>query len=902
LKKLDFSVIITASPTAEVKTMKFPIPDPRGSNQRAFRAISLGSIAMVLTLFILFQLNGQLVSADSSLMTLTGMDPLFTKAAKLGNKIAPEVLADTSDGRRASVVIFLADQADVSGAHKMKDQDARGWYVYNTLTEHAARTQADLKGLLTARGVEFRSFWAANMLVATVDRAQAEEIAARSDVARVDSNRPAYWIEDPALADFHESSSRGEAPDVVEPGLTNVNAPAVWAMGFTGQNMVIGNQDTGIRWTHDAIKPKYRGWNGTTADHNFNWRDAIHSGGGSCGPDTVAPCDDHGHGTHTTGTTVGDDGNGNQVGVAPGAKWIGCRNMDVGNGTPATYTECFQFFIAPTDLAGNNANPALRPHSMNNSWGCPPSEGCNTGAELETIVNNAQAAGIFVAVSAGNSGSNCSTVSDPPAIYDASFSVGSISPTSNNLSGFSSRGPSLFYTPNLLKPNIVAPGSNIRSSTSGSDTSYGNMSGTSMAGPHVAGVVALLWSARPALVRDIAATKTLLQNTANPDVNITAGTQTCGGIPSTQIPNNSFGYGRVDVLAAVNAAGTSTPTNTPTNTPTATPTSSAVINGTITYGNAVGAPPAPRFVSNVLVSGAGSPPVSAITNAAGTYSLSGFGPGSYTITPSRSGGQNGAITSFDAGRISQHVVGGAVLTPAQLTVADVSGAGGISSFDAALVARYAVSAPNSGMSGDWIFSPSSNTLPSVSGTITEDYTALLMGDVSGSWAEGSRPVRTTRGPESSIVVEAAKVDVQAGSEIILPVTVKGLADKGTISYECDLRYDPSVLSPQVGPVAVSGTVSSGRWVVAASPKPGLLKIVVYGPLPIKNDGVLFNLRFNFVGKSELSSPLTLERFVFDDGDDATVLLDGGVNVADTNMNRSKLERALFSRSDLLAIQ
>ena len=37
----------------------------------------------------------------------------------------------------------------------------------------------------------------------------------------------------------------------------------------------------------------------------------------------------------------------NQIGVAPGAKWIGCRNMDQGNGTPATYTECFQFFIAP---------------------------------------------------------------------------------------------------------------------------------------------------------------------------------------------------------------------------------------------------------------------------------------------------------------------------------------------------------------------------------------------------------------------------------------------------------------------------------------------------------------------------------------------------------------------------
>ena len=174
-----------------------------------------------------------------------------------------------------------------------------------------------------------------------------------------------------------------------------------------------------MRWTHNAIKPHYRGWNGSTADHNYNWHDSIHSGGGICSPNHMEPCDDNAHGTHTTGTTVGDDGAGNQIGVAPGAKWIGCRNMDQGNGTPATYTECFQFFIAPTDLNGQNPNPALRPHVMNNSWVCPPSEGCAPDT-LQTIVENTEAAGIFVEASAGNAGPNCSTVDDPPAIYDAS--------------------------------------------------------------------------------------------------------------------------------------------------------------------------------------------------------------------------------------------------------------------------------------------------------------------------------------------------------------------------------------------------------------------------------------------------------------------------------------------------
>ncbi|MEY2490920.1 MAG: serine protease AprX, partial [Verrucomicrobiota bacterium] len=333
-----------------------------------------------------------------------------------GVKIAPAVLADTAGGKSASVVIFLADQADVSAAYGMKNQDVRGWFVYNTLTQHAARTQAGLQAFLTAHGASYQSFWVANMIVATVDRSLADALAARSDVGRLDSNRPARWIEDPGIANFKDASASPDVTNTIEWGVSNVNAPSVWSLGFTGQGIVIGDLDTGMRWTHSALKPKYRGWDGTNADHNFNWHDAIHSGGGSCGANTVAPCDDSGHGTHTAGTTVGESGT-NQIGVAPGAKWIGCRNMDQGNGTPATYTECFQFMIAPTDLAGNNANPALRPHVLNNSWGCPVSEGCVTGGELETIVNNTQAAGIFVEVSAGNAGPNCSTVEDAPAIY-----------------------------------------------------------------------------------------------------------------------------------------------------------------------------------------------------------------------------------------------------------------------------------------------------------------------------------------------------------------------------------------------------------------------------------------------------------------------------------------------------
>jgi serine protease AprX len=480
------------------------------------------------------------------------------------SKISNDVLQATANGERTSFIIFLEDQADVSSAYNMADQNARGWYVYNTLTQHAALTQAPIIHQLEAGGVSYTPFWAANMIVAEGDRSLAESLAARPDVKVIESNDVTDWIQD---EDTSDSTDDGTAVDSTTPGVNNVNAPQLWSLGYNGQGIVVANQDTGMRWTHTALLTKYRGWiSGTTADHNYNWWDAIHvqltGDGGTaspavnpCGRNITAPCDDQGHGTHTTGTIVGDGGAGtptspNQIGVAPGAKWIGCRNMDSGNGRPSTYTECFQFFIAPTDLSGQNPDPARRPHVMNNSWGCPPSELCAANT-LKTIVENTMAAGIFVVVSAGNDGSACSTVQDPPAIYASAFSVGAINGNTNALASFSSRGPVSVDGSGRMKPDLVAPGQTVRSSTRTSDTSYGNMSGTSMAGPHVVGSVALLWSSRPNLLRDIPRTEYLLTRSANRSgITVPNNSAGCGGIAST--PNNHFGWGRVDTLAAYN--------------------------------------------------------------------------------------------------------------------------------------------------------------------------------------------------------------------------------------------------------------------------------------------------------------------------------------------------------------
>jgi serine protease AprX len=494
-----------------------------------------------------------------------GAAPVRIGFTDFTGKVSNDVLEETAAGDTASIVVLLEDQADLSAAYAIADEDERGWYVYNTLKAHADTSQAPIQALLEAEGAAYTSFWVANMIVTEGDSELVQALAARPEVKVIESDEPTDWIQDEGGVE--EITETGEV-DFITPGVNNIQAPQVWNLGYNGQGIVVANQDTGMRWTHAAIREKYRGWGGSIAasDHNYNWWDSIHvqlggdGGTGSpatnpCGRNLTVPCDDNGHGTHTTGTIVGDGGAGtaaspNQIGVAPGAKWIGCRNMDSGNGRPSTYAECFQFFIAPTDLSGNNADPSKRPHVMNNSWGCPPSELCAANT-LKTIVENTLAAGIMVVTSAGNDGPSCSTVQDPPGIYEVAFAVGAINGSTNALTSFSSRGPVSVDGSFRMKPEIVAPGQTVRSSTRTSDTSYGNSSGTSMASPHVVGSVALLWSARPNLVRDIERTKYLLISTANPAVTVPNNAAGCGGI--TSVPNNHFGYGRINVLAAYNA-------------------------------------------------------------------------------------------------------------------------------------------------------------------------------------------------------------------------------------------------------------------------------------------------------------------------------------------------------------
>lgn len=458
-------------------------------------------------------------------------------------KIAPWVLQHTDGGTQAEYTVVLADQADLSGAAALKTKLEKGRFVYETLYRKAQETQGPILADLQARGVEHRSYYIVNMIWVKGDRALAYDLAERLDVARIDGNPTIRNVLPQAEAGF---SAPG--PDAPEAGINQVRAPQAWALGYSGQGVVVAGADTGIRWTHGALRPHYRGWDGAAADHNYNWHDAIHAANASCPADSPQPCDDNGHGTHTIGTVAGDDGAANNVGMAPGAKWIGCRNMNAGNGTPTTYIECFEFFLAPYPIGGTPAqgNPALAPDVTNNSWGCPPSEGC-VASSLLAAVQAQRAAGIVTEMSAGNSGSSCSTVSDPAAIYDESFTTGALNTGASTIASFSSRGPVTVDGSNRPKPDIVAPGTSTRSCTRTSDTSYGSMSGTSMAGPHVAGGVAVLLSAFPSLSGNVDGIEQRLTDTA-----VRISSALCSSVAGVY-PNNVFGFGRLDMGCAIPA-------------------------------------------------------------------------------------------------------------------------------------------------------------------------------------------------------------------------------------------------------------------------------------------------------------------------------------------------------------
>ncbi|MEO3819933.1 S8 family serine peptidase [Plantactinospora sp. B24E8] len=456
-------------------------------------------------------------------------------------KVDPGVLAAARSGTAASFFVELADEARLDDAELDRVERsaagragriARTTRVYQTKVAHAEQTQRGLRTLLRDRHADFTPFWITNVIEVTGNLDLLTELAGRADVARITAVGVTKLTEPVRTA--------GAETDSDEPllwNLTATGADKVWReYGTRGEGVVVGSVDSGVQYDHPSLVRQYRGNNRDgTFTHDYNWFDPT----GWCLPET--PCDNQGHGTHTVGSMVGDDGAGHVTGVAPGATWIAAKGCEANYCTNPSLLAAGQWMIAPTDHNGENPRPEMSPDIINNSWG---------GHEgdphfYDTIIDSWVAAGIFPVFAVGNEAEDypdpCGTAGHP-ATNPRAYAVGATDPD-GVIADFSSRGPG---PDGGVRPDITAPGVRILSTLPGS--TYGYMDGTSMAAPQVAGAVALAWSAVPNLRRDVATTRELLDRTAH-DVDDLR----CGGTPAD---NNVYGEGRLDAYDLVTEAST----------------------------------------------------------------------------------------------------------------------------------------------------------------------------------------------------------------------------------------------------------------------------------------------------------------------------------------------------------
>ncbi|WP_272916305.1 S8 family peptidase [Virgibacillus halodenitrificans] len=450
--------------------------------------------------------------------------------------------AFTKDDKVTFLVKFK-DKADTQKVAKAAKKEAVSKKLTSTKTELMQRSvvvselkatsiesQQAVKAYLqqekkNGKVVSFNSYYIVNGMAVTATEEVAEKLSSFAEVEKILPNEKREL--------FTTVTKDAKAPQSevanVEWNVERVGAPQVWDMGIDGTGTVVASIDTGVQWDHPALKEKYRGYDSATGEvtHDYNWFDATAGQGEAY--------DDQGHGTHVTGTMVGSEPDGsNQVGVAPGAKWIAVKAFTADGGTDVDLLEAAEWILAPKDSEGN-ARVDLAPDVVNNSWGGGP----GLDEWYRDVVINWRAAQIFPEFSAGNT-----TLFNPggpgsvavPANYPESFATGATD-INDTVAGFSLRGPSPY---DEVKPDISAPGANIRSSVPGSGYE-GGWNGTSMAGPAVSAVVALMKQADSSLSVD--ELEDVLMNTANP--------LTDEEYPDS--PNNGYGYGLVNAFDAVSS-------------------------------------------------------------------------------------------------------------------------------------------------------------------------------------------------------------------------------------------------------------------------------------------------------------------------------------------------------------
>jgi subtilisin family serine protease len=342
-----------------------------------------------------------------------------------------------------------------------------------------------------------KKLWIVNSIATSLNKDELNLVKSLPNVEEVRPVTYKKWIS----PDIEKKIVRTQ-PTSPQWSVQKVRAPEVWAeFKMDGTGIVVGHLDTGIDAEHPILK-----------DRTIAFKDYTPLA-------KEKAYDDQGHGTHTAGSIAGDKG----VGVAPGAKLIVAKVFDSKGGAEDTWLlGAMQWMLDP------DGNPETNdaPHLVSNSWGSNDTTDKVFWGAVQAWVD----AGIVPVFAAGNNGPSgkCGT----PANFPHSWAVAATTKT-DGIAYFSSVGPIVWDGVTLTKPDIAAPGHGVISCAVGGGLV--SNSGTSMACPHVAGLVALMLQANPALTID--QVRKIAEDTA---VDL--------GTPGK---DNKFGSGRFDAMACM---------------------------------------------------------------------------------------------------------------------------------------------------------------------------------------------------------------------------------------------------------------------------------------------------------------------------------------------------------------
>lgn len=430
--------------------------------------------------------------------------------------IHPDLQAQLDGQGTVEALVVYTDQVELKTLEGKTPQEIVG--LLQDVAEVSQRRSRALLQQYAAQVEQWQAFWAVNALYVVASPDVIRSLAALPEVREIRSVRRDYHV-------LGAPSKKGKTPpriQTVEWNISKIKADSVWYQyGLSGQGVIVGVLDTGIDPSHPALSGNFSGY----------FLDAVNN--------QSTPYDDHGHGTHVSGTIAGGDGPGSfadDIGIAYNAQIASCKAFSSsGSGSDVDIIECVQWFDS---LKGAGVDIK----AVNNSWG---------GGGGDTWLWNDlwtgwRALGIIPVFAAGNSGPGTATVGSP-GDYPIVIAVGATD-NGDNIASFSSRGPApdtglyadttYWSRPdwNYIKPDVSAPGAGIRSSLPGGG--YDTWDGTSMATPHVTGVLALMFELNPTL--DYATIYDILTN-YGVDQPSQGGTY----------PNNDYGWGRINALKII---------------------------------------------------------------------------------------------------------------------------------------------------------------------------------------------------------------------------------------------------------------------------------------------------------------------------------------------------------------